>query len=295
MIQVKDRLFAIHTNNTSYVFFVDQINYLEHLFYGKRIEVDDNTLEALKDKYQFQFGNAISYSQEDTNFTLESKLLEYSTRGKGDIRNPQFEILYSNGNRTSDFKYQSYEIRKHIEMEELPTSYSSEAEDLIVTLIDNENQVELKLIYSVYEECDVITRRAEIKNLSEDSIKILRAFSLQLDMNNDNYVFTSFHGNWINEMNRYDQDIVIGTIISESLCGLSSSRSNPFVMISKKGTNEDFGEVYGFNLVYSGNHMESIEVNSANKLRFLTGINPTTFDWKLDKDHVFQNLHLFLF
>lgn len=89
-------------------------------------------------------------------------------------------------------------------------------------------------------------------------------------------------------MNRYDQDLVIGTMISESLCGLSSSRSNPFVMISKKGCQENYGEVYGFNLIYSGNHMESVEVDSLDQARFLTGINPTTFDYTLNKNETFE-------
>lgn len=289
MINIKDNLFALETKNTSYLFFVNKIGYLEHLYYGSKIDVLDNTIEVLKDKYQFQLGGAISYSQDDVNFTLENKLLEYSTRGKGDIRNPQFDILYKNGNRTSDFKYQSYERRKHVSMKTMPTSYSSEeVEELVITLLDKENNVEVKMIYTIYEDCDVITRRSEIINLNDEEIKILRAFSLQLDMKNDNYVFTSFHGNWTNEMNRYDQDLVIGTIISESLCGLSSSRSNPFVMISKKGCQENYGEVYGFNLIYSGNHMESVEINSVNQLRFLTGINPTTFDWVLSKGEAFE-------
>ena len=290
MIIVKDNLFALQTKETSYVFFVNEIKYLEHLYYGSRIETLDNTLEVLKDKYQFQIGGGISYDKDHTTLTLESKYLEYSSRGKGDIRNPMIEILDSTGNRTSDFKYQSYEIRKHQEMKTMPSSTSKDEdiEDLVIILLDQESNVEVKLIYSIFENSDVITRRMEVKNLGEEKVKLLRAFSLQLDMKNDHYVFTSFHGSWIREMNRYDQELVIGTLISESLIGASSSRSNPFVMISKKGCQENIGEVYGFNLIYSGNHMESCEVDSWNKLRFLTGINPTTFDWTLEKDQVFE-------
>ena len=291
MIKVKDNLFVLETKNTSNLFYVNEVNYLQHLYYGERIEILDNTIEVLKDKQQFQVGNGISYDQDHIPMTLESKLLEYSTRGKGDIRNPQIEIQYFDGSRTSDFKYISYEIRKHVEIEELPTTKSKDKniEDLVITLLDEENQVELKLIYSIFEDCDVISRRCEIKNLGKDEIKILRAFSLQFDFFNDhNYVFSSFHGSWIREMNRYDQDIIMGTLISESLCGVSSSRSNPFVMISKKGCNEYYGEVYGFNLIYSGNHMESVEVGSFNQVRFLTGINPTTFDYTLAKDEIFE-------
>lgn len=196
MIIVKDNLFALCTKNTSYLFFVNEINYLEHLYYGNKIEILDNTLEILKDKQQFQIGNGISYDQNHISMTLESKLLEYSTRGKGDIRNPLIEILHANGNKTSDFKYQSYEIVKHQEMKDLPTSIdkNNEIEDLVITLLDKENNVEIKLIYAIFEETDVISRRMVIKNLSDEKIKVLRAFSLQLDFKKENHVFTSFHG-----------------------------------------------------------------------------------------------------
>ena len=82
------------------------------------------------------------------------------------------------------------------------TSKDEEVEDLVITLLDQESNVEVKLIYSVFENSDVITRRMEVKNLGEEKVKLLRAFSLQLDMKNDHYVFTTYHGAWIREMNR---------------------------------------------------------------------------------------------
>jgi alpha-galactosidase len=290
MIKVLDnKIFELSTKKTTYSFFVNEINYLEHLYYGKRIEVTKEAFEALKAKQEFPIGNSISYDEDHQAMTLETKLLEYSTRGKGDIRNPLLEIEYSNGNRTTDLKYQGYSLKEHVEMKSLPCSRASndKVEDLFITLLDNENLVEVTLVFSIFEEEDVITRRMEIKNLGENDIKILRAFSLQLDINNEEYVFTSFHGGWTKEMKRYDQPCIIGTMVSESLVGLSSSRSNPFVMLSKKGCTEENGEVYGFNLIYSGNHQESVEVDSLNHLRFLTGINPTTFNFTLKKGEEF--------
>jgi alpha-galactosidase len=58
-------------------------------------------------------------------------------------------------------------------------------------------------------------------------------------------------------------------------------------MASAVNTSENYGEVYGFNLVYSGNHYESVEKSPYGKVRFLSGINPTSFEWKLAKGESF--------
>ena len=139
-------------------------------------------------------------------------------------------------------------------MKTLPTSHTNkeDIEELVVSLLDKENNIRLNIIFSVYEENDVISRRMEVINLNEEEIKILKAMSLHLDLINKDYKLISFHGGWAREMKRYDQPCVIGTISSESVCGVTSSRSNPFIMLGNQNVTEEFGEVYGFNLVYSG-------------------------------------------
>jgi alpha-galactosidase len=51
-------------------------------------------------------------------------------------------------------------------------------------------------------------------------------------------------------------------MVNESTCGLSSARHNPFFLLKKKAPITKMGTCYGFNLVYSGNHEESIELDS---------------------------------
>lgn len=290
MILVNNNIFALHTKNTSYVFYVNDINHLEHLYYGSKIEVDENTIEALKQRSEFVVGNAVSYSEEKINRCLETMLLEVSNRGNGDIRNESIDISFKSGSRDIDFTYDSCEVRKHTEMKTMPTSHSNnlDIEELVIKLMDVENHVQINLIYSVYEASDVISRRMEVINLKDEDIKILKAMSLHLDMVNKDYKLISFHGGWAREMKRYDQPCVIGTINSESICGVSSSRSNPFIMVGHNNVTEEFGEVYGFNLIYSGNHLESIETDTFNHIRVLSGINPRTFDYTLKPNEVFE-------
>ena len=53
--------------------------------------------------------------------------------------------------------------------------------------------------------------------------------------------------------------------------------------IMRKDAVEDFGEVYGFSLVYSGNFKMLLEAETYGTMRFQAGVNPHNFKWKLNK------------
>ena len=186
---------------------------------------------------------------------------------------------------TSDFLYSGYEQSKGRDggTEGLPTSYGEDAEVLTLTLTDKENNLRLELIYCVYSDTDVITRTTRLINDGEGDIRIKKIMSTQIDFDPDNYVFTTFTGAWAREMKKTDMSVSSARLVNSSFTGNTSNRANPFVMISRRGANEEYGDVYGFNLVYSGNHYESVEKSSHGKVRFLSGINPTGFTWRLQK------------
>ena len=190
---------------------------------------------------------------------------------------------------TSDFLYSGYEESKGRDggTEGLPTSYGEDAEVLTLTLTDKDNYLKLELIYCVYSDTDVITRTARLVNEGDGDIKIEKIMSCQIDFDPGSYVFSTFTGAWAREMKRTDMSVSSARLVNSSYTGSSSNRANPFVMLSRRGCTEDYGEVYGFNLVYSGNHYESVEKSSHGKVRFLSGINPTSFSWNLSKGESF--------
>ena len=112
--------------------------------------------------------------------------------------------------------------------------------------------------------------------------------SLMLDMEGVGYKVTTFNGAWAREMNRHDTVVTAGKLVNSSYTGTSSSRANPFVMVTSSNTGEDFGDCYGFNLIYCGNHCETFEVNSFDKSRFVSGINPQSFSWRLEPGESFE-------
>jgi alpha-galactosidase len=284
--------YVLSTNHTTYAFQVTDTGHLEHLYYGRKISLPGKReLEAICEKNVFASGNTNVYDDEHKNFSLENLSLEMSSYGKGDIREPFIEIMHADGAKTSDFLFEKAEITDtKPEFETLPGSYSEDGkvEHLCITLKDKQYDLLLELHYYVYPECDVISRSSKLINKSKESIRLDRLMSLQLDLDQTGLVFTTFGGAWAREMKRTDSLVSSGKHVSASYTGTSSSRANPFVMISTPQTTEDTGACYGMNLIYSGNHYEVLEASGSGKSRFVSGINPASFEYWLEPGASFE-------
>lgn len=289
MIRKNDNVFELHTRHSTYAFQVLPTGHLEHLYYGRKINVN---ADALTQKHAFAASNTVVIDQEHLNLTLEDERLELSGYGKGDYREAFLDLVHFSGSATSDFRFASSEIRTGKDtMTTLPSSCGSEAETehLIVFLKDHSYDTELRLHYYVFPECDVITRRAELINHEDGPLMVRRLLSMQLDFSDTDYVFTSFHGAHNRDMyEKVDREVGQDKIVVSTCTGVSSNRANPFTMLSKKGTTEDHGSCYGFNLIYSGNHYTACEGSAFYQTRIVSGINPQNFCFTLEKEEVFE-------
>ncbi len=291
MIREEQNLFILDTRNTTYAFRVTQTGHLEHLYYGRKITLDADSAQALFEKHSFAPGNTNVYDNEHTDFSLEDIKLEMSSYGKGDIREPFVELVHADGSLTCDFLYEDHKIIDGKEaLKTLPSSYdeTGNAKQLTVVLSDKQYNIKLELYYYVYEDCDVISRSARLINESAKTVCVERLMSAQLDFDMQDFSFITFNGAWAREMRRTDVRMTSGRHINSSLTGTSSNRANPFVMLALDNTSEDAGECYGFNLIYSGNHYEAVEVSGYGKTRIVTGINPATFRWRLESGENFE-------
>ena len=174
-------------------------------------------------------------------------------------------------------------------LETLPCSYGkSEVETLQVVLKDRGNGYTLCLNYYVFEDTDVIARDAKFINTSDEPVRLKRLMSTQLDLNKAGLVISSFHGGWVKEMRKVDTVLKAGKFVNSSYTGTTSNRSNSFIMVSDESTSAEYGDCYGFHLIYSGNHYEAVEVNAYDKTRIVTGINPTGFEFLLKPGDKFE-------
>ena len=77
-------------------------------------------------------------------------------------------------------------------------------------------------------------------------------------------------------------------VVNESLTGASSNRHNPGFLLFEAGATEKAGQVYGFNLIYSGNHYASAQLSHQGLTRVMQGINPSNFALELMPGESFE-------
>ena len=290
MIISKDNSFHLLTNKTSYIFTVNNAGLLEHVYYSRRIGAKDGSVNvaAIRERQGFIPGNTTAYSQEYEKIAPESMSSEYACCGRGDVREAAVKIVHENGSFTSDFTFVTAEVFEglgsSIEASPLPHSYndSGKYEHLLVVLKDKTYGETLELHYFVYPEEDVITRSVRLVNTSDNAIKVERLLSNCLELPAAVLKVTGFRGSWAHEMNRCDNLLTGGKLTFDSKQGSSGSRCNPFVMAAEAAVTERTGEVYGFNLVYSGDHYSTFETSAYGKTRFVSGINPENFSLRLE-------------
>ena len=290
MIDFSENTFRLTTLATCYWFRVTQFGHLEHIYYGGLLP-GDQPVKPLELKRTAVIGDCVNYDPGDETYSLDTLCLEWSGIGKGDYRETPAEIKMPDGTYTADFVYQSHRITCGcLSMDTLPSSYGSEqdCETLEVTLLDLSNNVTLLLNYTVYTMSNVITRRVLLINGGKAPLSIRKLMSMSVDLPNDNFSLITLDGGWIKEANKHERELSCGIHINSSTTGSSSNRHNPAFMLASGGATETKGGVFGFNLVYSGNHYSAIELSNHDVVRVQTGVNPHCFEWTLSENERFE-------
>ena len=285
-VNASNRLFHLQTKHTSYVFHVIEDGSLGQLYYGPKIPFKDDYAN-LNTREEHDCTN--TRTDEDVEFQAELLKQEYAGLGKGDYRYPAFQITYPNGSRTSEFQYRDYELKDGKErLTGLPSTFADDSNDsqtLTVKLADGD--LELQLHYTIFADEDVIVRSTTFVNHGK-TVFLNRALSAQLDLPDANYDFIQFAGSWSRERHLHRSHLRPGTQSISSLRTASSHQENPFFMLARPHTDNNQGAVFGFNFVYSGNFLDSVEVDQFDTTRVLIGINPDEFGWKLNSGDSFQ-------
>ena len=277
------KIFKLDSKTSTYIFGVFEGNYLVHYYYGAPIP--DTNVDELRVRPGFASFCPDSPSARVFNFSPDVTPLEYSTFGAGDFRLSAFAVKNSEGNKVTDLRYVSHKITKgKMALPGLPALYvnnEDEADTLEVVTEDKVTGAKVTLIYTVFNNYGAITRSVKVENASDKPFYIDTVHSLCVDMPGADYEMMDLYGRWVKErsLDRYPLHHGIQSIKSKR--GSSSHNHNPFTALVSKGANEEYGECYGFNLVYSSNFSIDVEVDGFRSTRLVMGINPEGFSWYL--------------
>ncbi len=281
--------FHLFNSEISYIIKVMKNNQLENLYFGKKIKHRESFIHLIEREPR-AFTSA-TYEGKHS-FSLDHIKQEYPSYGTTDYRYPSHQITSENGSTITNFEYVAHEIYKGKKsLKDMPCTYveeDNEATTLQIKLYDNVLKVELMLSYTIFENYAAIARSASFVNLGEEKLMLNSVMSACLDLPDDNYEMIHLAGAWARERHIKSRKLQPGVQAVHSIRGASSSNHNPFLALKRPETTEDFGEVYGFSLVYSGNFLAQVEVDSYGASRTTIGINPFNFSWNLEKQEMFQ-------
>ncbi len=288
-VNEEHKLFHLQTAKTSYIFKILENGNAGQLYYGPQIPVKKD-YPNLASREERDCTNTLTVDQSD--FQLELIKQEYAGLGKGDYRYPAYQITYPNGSRTSEFEYTGYEVADGKErLKNMPSAFDDQGDDsqtLTVTFKDELANLVLQLHYTVFEKEDVIVRSATFINRGQEAVTLDRALSLQLDLPDHDYDMLQFSGSWARERHLIRTPLRSGIQSIGSLRVASSHQQNPFFALARPHTDNHQGAAFGFNFIYSGNFIDSVEVDQFDTTRVLVGINPDDFGWKLANGESFQ-------
>ena len=283
----KDRSFRLDANNTSYMMKYTEEGYLCHVYFGAKVPDDDLG-------YLLRFDESpltpLENNRDRATF-LDTTPFEYSCFGIGDYREAAFKILDDKGMTAADLRYKSHKIYKgKPALEGMPATFatdSSGCETLEITLEDKPLGLEVVLVYTAFDKLDVITRSVRVNNVGSRSVQLTRVLSTCIDFDTDKFDMITLNGSWARERAVERCRLHHGKQLIDSIKGESSHQNNPFVALCDNNADEDRGEVFGFNFVYSGNFFAQAEVTQHKKTRFVMGINPLDFTWLLEAGESF--------
>lgn len=178
MITVNGDWFALETANTGYYLGV-RGGLVENLHYGARVRVENSV--PLREKTDIGYGGDVVYRAESAPLSLEHLCLELSPLQKGDYRAQSLSLVMPGGARTADFSFVcARRLEGSVPPEGMPAARGG-AETLALDFSTPEG-VAVTLFYTVYPDCDVITRRLCIKNGADAPVTLEKALSYQLDL-----------------------------------------------------------------------------------------------------------------
>ncbi|RIX59608.1 alpha-galactosidase [Paenibacillus nanensis] len=272
----EQQIFHLQSGDTSYVIQVVD-GYPVHTYWGRRLRADGN-LEGLAP----YTGKAF----------LDCTPQEYPQYGSGDFRSPAYQVLLEDGSRITELRYKGYTVSAgKPALEGLPYVYAEsddEADTLELELEDSYTGMTVVLRYSIFSG-GAITRSVRFANKGGGTLKLLRALSASVDLfGKGDHELLYLSGHWTREAHIQRRPLGPGATSFGSRRGMSSHQHNPFAAVISPGTDEEHGEVYAMNLVYSGNFHAEAEVDAFGIVRMAIGLNPFDFAWTLQPGDCFQ-------
>ncbi len=282
MITQLDNLFALHGEGFTCLLKVNSYGLPELIHFGAPLSHEDAA--ALTPAVGTGWGSSILMNDSDPASCADVMPLAWSGSGRGDYRESPLELEDENGPMAPVFRFAGSRIG--LEIVPMTTGLpqaKGDGESLELTF--EGDGLRLKLYFTVMG--GALVRRTVVENTGDKPVWMGKVMSFCADLPG-RFDMTTFDGAWIAEAHRHVTPVGEARVVNESITGFSSHRHNPGFLLSAPNATEDHGVVYGFNLVWSGNHYSSAQRSVQGLTRVMGGVSPANFRRELAPGQVFE-------
>ena len=243
-IEIKDNLLCLHNDRISYVMAVLDGGTLMHMHFGARVRT-----------MHMQSALRRAVLPDDGFFTTQMCALdrtpqEYPSFGFSDMREGAFTVRQADGTRSADLHVVSAAAEDgKPALAGLPASFGGECKTLRVVLRDELLKMDVTLLYTIFDDCDVIARSVHVKNNSDKPLNVERVMSAFLDLPDNRWEMITLSGGWARERDFVRRPVAPGLQGVSTQIGASSHRASPFVAVVRPETTDHQGEAIGMALV----------------------------------------------
>lgn len=144
-------------------------------------------------------------------------------------------------------------------------SSSGEENQLVLRLVDKRYPLIKLTITAELSEDGIYTQQVSIINHSDESITLIRAASLCLRQEAQQYYLSTFRGVWAGEHSLHEEDVQRGnTLCVASSCGIKNAQEGPpsVILALNAPAQEETGSCLMASLCWSGNYLISFTHNA---------------------------------
>lgn len=254
---------CVSTPNTSLVLSAPKGGELKFLYYGQKLSATD--LENIE--------------------AVSAPLAAYPVYGMECPSETALAVKHADGNMT---------LQMHVT--DVATTAADNSTTTTITLKDNVYPFFVNVCYKAYADADVIETWTEIRHAEKKPVTLNQFASAFLPIRRGDVWVSHLYGSWANEGKVQQEPLAPGMKIIKNKDGVRNSHTaHSEVMFSLSGKpQENYGNVIGAALCYSGNYKLRIDTDDSEYHKFFAGINEENSAYLLKKDEVFRTPELAL-
>lgn len=199
--------------------------------------------------------------------------------GNGVLTEPALQVTHADGNTSTELRYKGRRTER----------IAKEVVQTVISLADPVYPFEVDIYMKCYEAESMVEMWNVVRHSEKSPVVLYRFASASPVLAGKSYWLTQFSGNYKREATLTEERLSRGIKILDSKLGVRAHQMCiPSFLLALNGpASEKEGEVLAGSLRWSGSFQFAFEVDWNNRLRLLTGMNPTGSHYYLEKDSDF--------